>query len=147
MKRTKLPLFQLGVPIKEIPPAIMQIVRWKGAAVFLKLRVSGPPRQALWIHAALLGQKSAFPGVAYAAGCDDVFPSCAPAFAAGNHMVEGQIGGGLALVTILAPEFVAQKNIKPCEGGVFRRQHVLFQRDYRRQLHAQRRRMDGAVVF
>src|SRR3546814_7162813 len=47
-------------------------------------------------------------------------------------MAEGQVVRGAA---ILAGELVAQEQVEPGEGGMFRRLHILLQRDHRWDLH------------
>src|SRR3546814_20469760 len=91
----------------------------------------------------LLRRAAALLEVAGRAGRRDIFPGRPPAGAARNDMVEGQVVRGAA---ILAGELVAQEQVEPGEGGMFRRLHILLQRDHRWELHRKARAVDLPLI-
>ena len=125
----------------------MQVVRRKGAAVFLQFMAQRPPRHLLGIHATLPRQAVALFKVAPATGGDDVFPYGAAALGTRNDMVECEVRRGAMMAAILAAEAVAQKNIEARESGVTRGGDIFLERDNARQFHFETGRMHHTVIF
>src|SRR5690242_1432478 len=133
--------FQLGIPVKKIPPTLVEVVRREGATVLLELEGTRLERTSLGMHMRLMRQAVAFAQVAGLAGGDDVLPIGAPAARARHHMVEGQVRRRRALAAILAAEAIAQEHVEPGEGRPALLWDEFLERDDRRQLH----REAGAV--
>ena len=87
-------------------------------------------------HPRLLRHPLALAQVTRRAGGDDAVPCGLAALAARDHMIEGEIILGRA---ILAFEAIAQEHVEPGEGGIARRPDEGFQRYHGRQLHFERR--------
>src|SRR5688572_33107080 len=93
-----------GVPVKEIPPTLVQIVWREGSTVLLQLvsaRLQGP---SPWVHAHLMRQAAAFEEVAGLARGHHVGPAGPPATRSRHHVVEGQIVGRKGLRAIRSEE-------------------------------------------
>ena len=93
---TDLHRIEFGIPVEIIPPAFVQVIGRKGAAVFLQQIVVGCTGRAAGT-CRLLRQAAALLQVAAGAGGDDVFPDRPAAARARHDMVEGQFVRGVRL--------------------------------------------------
>jgi hypothetical protein len=135
---------QFNIPIQPVPPAIVQEIGRKGAAVILKLPACRADRGDVEAHLGFLRRPPAFAQVARCAGGRDIFPGRAAAIGARDNMIEGQI---IADATILALETIPQEHVEPRERWMLRRLYILLERNHRRQFHGMRRRMDLALIM
>jgi len=62
-------------------------------------------------------------------------------------MVEGQALNGEPRAAVLAPEMVAQENVKTGESGRPVHRNVVFQRNHTGDRHFKRRASDHVIVF
>src|SRR5689334_18019711 len=116
MKRRASARLEHGVPVKKIPPTLVQVVWREGSTVFLQLvsaRLQGP---SPWVHAHLVWQATAFEEVTGLARRHHVGPARPSAARTRHDMVEGQLVGREGLGAILAAETVAQEHVEPGEG-------------------------------
>ena len=135
---------QLDIPIEPVAPAIVKIVGRKTAAMVLELPARGARRLQCQRHARLPRRSTAFPEVAWRAGCDDIVPCRPPALCPGYHMIEGELPG---IAAILAGEAITQEQVEPREGGILRRPDILLECDDRRQPHRDVRAVDFSLIM
>src|SRR5690606_1118054 len=88
---------ELGIPVQEVAPALVQEVRRERAAALLQLERGRGARLAQRPHAAFLRQAVALGEIAAGAGRDHVGPAGATAARAGHQVVESQLRGGPAV--------------------------------------------------
>src|SRR6185437_11082105 len=138
---------ELAVPIEEVAPALVQEVRWEGAAVLLQRMRRGLAWSVLGIHTAFLRQPAPLEEIAGGAGGDDVVPGRAAAARARHDMVEGQVLRRMGMAAILASKAVAQEDVEPRKGRPPRRRDVFLERDDARQPHLETRAADHLFVF
>src|SRR5688500_14166950 len=124
-----------GVPIKEIPPTLVQIVWREGSTVLLQLVSTGLQGPSPWVHAHLVRQAAAFEEVAGLARRHNVRPAGAAAARARHDVIERQLVGRERVRAILAAETVAQEHVEPGEGWPARLLHEFLERNDRRQPH------------
>src|SRR5690348_11089923 len=146
-RRPALARFELGVPVEEVAPAVMQEIGWEGAPVLLQPLRRGLHRRVTREHAALRRDAVALEQVAARAGGDDVFPGGAAAARARHNMVEGQIMRWEVVAAILADEAVAQEHVEAREGRAPRRRNVFLERDDAGQPHLEGWAAHDAVVM
>ena len=96
----------------------MQIVRRKQPAVAMQVSDGGLKRLVTRDHACVQWHQVALAQVAWRTCGDNIFPCGCSALGAGNHMIEGEIVAGAA---ILAGKTVAEKNIEAGKGRLPRR--------------------------
>ena len=139
------PLFlEFGIPIKEIHPALVKVIRRELPAFvqeYFRTWLDGSLFQG---QGAFAEQPRSFGQIAPGACRDDIFPRGSPAQRARNHMVESQFAGAAA---VLASEFIAQEQIEPRKRGCFARLDVLPQHHDRRQPERSGRRTHHFLVF
>ena len=128
MSRASKPLWlQFRIPIEIIHPAFVQMVGWEEATVVVEFEHGGLERDLVGVHADLGAGLVGLAQIAGAAGCDHIFPSCLPAFGAGDQMVKGEI---IFRAAILAGELIAQKDVEPSEGWIAGGFDVVLKRDH-----------------
>src|SRR6185312_2004246 len=115
--------FELGIPVEEVAPALMQEVRRERPAVLLKQAGARLAGQVARIHAALARQPVALEQIAARAGGNHVFPDRAAAARTRHDVIEGQVVRREILAAILAGEAVAQKDVESREGRSPRRRN------------------------
>src|SRR5207302_2019871 len=101
---------ELGIPIKKIPPTLVQVVWRERSAVLLERMGRGLRRSEARVHPAFMRQPTALQQIAGRAGSDDIVPGRPPAARARHDMVEGEVVRGKGLAAILAGEAVAQED-------------------------------------
>lgn len=106
---------QLCIPVKEIHPAFVQIVRREAAAVVVQILDRRPERHVHGPHVELFAGLVGFAQVARGAGSDHVFPGCQAPFGARDQVIEGEF---LFAAAILALELVAKEYVEAGKGGV-----------------------------
>src|SRR3954453_21180678 len=124
--------FQLGIPVKKIPPTLVKIVRREAAAVLLKLERARLSWPSLRMHMRLVRQAVALPEVTGLAGSDDVFPAGPAAARAWNDVVEGQVRRRRTFAAILAAKAIAQEHVEPRKGRPPLLRNEFFQGNDRR---------------
>ena len=124
-------------------PCFVQMVRRECAAFVLQLPVGRADGGHVELHVGLFGRATTFFQVARQARGGDIFPAGPATQTARDDVVEGQI---VPRSAILAFEFVAQEQVEPGEGRVFRRLHILAQRNDRGDLHIDAGAMHMAVI-
>ena len=121
----------------------MQMAGREGAASVLQLPACRADGGHAQMHMRLLGGASAFFQIAGQAGRGHIFPTGPSAKTARDDMVKGQIVGRAA---ILAFKLVAQEQVKARECRIFRRLHILAQRNDARDLHVDAGAVDMAII-
>src|SRR6187549_2396903 len=104
---------QLGVPIKIVQPAVVQIVRREQPAVAVQLVHGRRERRLPRKHPRLLRRQVALAQVAGRTGGDDVLPGGLATLGARDDVIEGEV---VMRVAVLADETVAQEYVEPGEG-------------------------------
>src|SRR5476649_1113840 len=99
----------------------MQIIRRKLAPMLAQFDHCGLVGTDARMHLGLGGHAPTLAEIAGRTGGDDIFPGGAPALAARDDVIEGQV---LGIAAILAFELVAQENIEAGEGGAARRPDI-----------------------
>src|SRR5215211_592011 len=135
---------ELGIPIKIIHPAIVQIVWRKQPAVAVQLMHRRREWRLARKHPRLLRRQIALAQVARRAGRDDVLPGGLAALAARDDVIERKV---VVRRAILADEAVAQEDVKTGEGGVRARLDERFERHHARELNLEGRAAHRAVVM
>ncbi len=134
-------IVQLGVPVEEVLPGLVQEVRRKQPLRSHQVVHRRLPRRPQRRHDELVLLR-----VTGAAGRHDVLPARGAAAHPWNDVIERQILKVLP-ATILAAEAIAQKHVESGKGNARRRPDVIAQRDHRRQPHRGRRASHHLVVF
>src|ERR1700758_4103142 len=101
---------ELGIPVQEVAPALVQIIGRESPPIFLQLECRGLFGSTLREHARLSRQPVALEQVAVRAGGDAVVPVPPPAPGARDDVIEGQLVRRAAAAAILAAEAVAQED-------------------------------------
>src|SRR5580765_3454292 len=114
--------FQLDIPVKIVPPALVEIIGREASTMLLELPAGRAERAAADVHMGLGRRAAALPEVARRAGGGDIVPGRAATLGAGQNMVEGQLA---RIAAILAGEAVAQEQVEPGEGRIFGRADIL----------------------
>src|SRR6516164_6485755 len=118
---------ELGVPVKVVAPALMQVVWREGAPILLKHVGRRLNRAVARVHPALPGQPVSLPQIASGARGHDVGPDRTPAAGPRHQMVKGQLVRRIRLATILAGKTVAEKDVEACKRRMPRRGNVFLQ--------------------
>src|SRR5690606_1116543 len=134
---------ELDVPVEPVAPGFVQVVRREALAVLDQLPAGRADRLDQRLHVRLRRRTAALLHVARRAGGEDVFPSGLAAEPARHDVVESEL---LRAAAILADEAVAQEHVEARKGRKLARLDVLPQRDDRRDLHVERRRVHFALV-
>lgn len=82
--------FQFGVPIEEIQPAFMQVIRRKGTAIVVQIMDGRLERHVHGPHVELFAGLVGFAQVAGRASSDDIVPGGQPTLGAGNEVIKCQ---------------------------------------------------------
>lgn len=123
---------QLGIPVKIVHPAFVQVVGREQPPVIVQVLNRRLERLLRREHARLLGKLAAFSKIAGRAGRHDIVPRGFAAMGAGNHVIEGQV---VPRATILAFELVPKEHVEACEGGVAGGLDIGLEADDARQPH------------
>ena len=125
----------------------MQVVWWKGAAVFLEYVRGRLLRPGQKMETAFTEEAVALFQVAGAAGGHHVCPGCAPAPRPRYYMFKGQVFTTENITAILAGELVSQKYVESSKGGSPRDRDIVLERNNTGQADANTRGPHFAVVF
>ena len=115
---------QLGIPIKEIHPAFMQMVWRELASHVAQLFRTRLPRCLAQRHARPMQRLGALTQIARRTGRHNVLPTCHSARSTRHNVVKGQLALG---TTILTTKFIPQKQIKAREGHALLRFYIVFE--------------------
>ena len=111
--------FQIGIPVEEVEPGLVQILaRRMALREFVDLVGRGLIGRAQQAEAAFAQGLAALEEIVPLAAGHDIVPDRGAAAAAGNDMVEGQFLRRQAVTAILAAETVPQEDVVAGEGHV-----------------------------
>ena len=122
----------------------MQVVGWELSPNVQQLFGSWRYRNAPQGKVAFLETARSLFEIALRASSNDIRPACSPTTGAGHYMVEGQLA---RFSTVLAAEFIAQKQVEARKGRRLRRPNVVAENDNRRNPQFRRRRPHHLIVF
>ncbi len=135
---------QLCIPVQEIEPALMQVIRRETTAMGVHFLGRWLARLAVQLQPALAQAARTFAQVARAAGCHHVLPACHPSPCPRYNVIERQITFGAA---ILATKLIPQEKIKAREGHALLRLDEIFQHHHRRDAYLGALASDRLVIF
>src|SRR6185437_893606 len=138
---------ELGIPVEEVAPTLVQIVGWEGAAIVAQHLRARLHRHVAREHARFFGQAAALHQIAARTGGDDVLPRRPAAARAWHQMVEGQVMRREIVAAILAGETIAQEDVEPGEGRAPCHRDIGFERDDARQPHLETGAADDLIVM
>src|SRR5215212_9710772 len=122
----------------------MEVVRREMPAIGMEI-VEGRSERGLGRpHLDFAREAVSFAEIAGGAGRDHVLPGSLPAFGAGDHVIEGKILPGAA---ILAGETITEEDVEAGEGRVSRGFDVIFERNDGGKTHLEARTSDRLVVL
>jgi len=93
MGAERLERLEFGIPVKEVPPTLMQVIGRKSTAILLKLMRTRLVREAQGIHAGLCWELMCLAEVAGFTSRNDIGPNRLAAGDSRNNVVKSQVFG------------------------------------------------------